>query len=194
MGCNGNTPIRSWNDWPHQCPTDIRDIISYIKIDSTIGEYKNSDTFKPSGETWNTNTVTYGTNASLKANRSDDNQMNAEATQWNTQSKSLPDDPDIPPALKKVAFIRSGEEWYTTIEIDFGGTTYTDIEISFRNNAATRGDAQGTIPVYSFTGTTWTGTKTLYVTLKHPGDFILGMRLIDDSSNYYFCEMEWIGV
>jgi hypothetical protein len=175
-------------------PHDPREIIAYIKIANTDGVYMDSNTYKPAGVTWTANTVVFGSTATVTANRTDDKQKEAEAAQWNQQNKMLPDDPDIPPALEKVVFMRSGNEWLNNIEIDFGGETYTDIEISFRNNAATRGDAQGTIQVFSFTGESFTGTDTMYVTLKRTGQFMMGMRLKDGGGNYYFFEMEWNGV
>ena len=134
-----------------------------------------SDTFKPTGITWQENTVTYGTSASCKANRTDDGQDVAEAEQWNTQNKMLPDDTDLPPALKNIAFLRGGDRWNNNIDIDFGGGTFSSVQLSFRNNAATRGDAQGTIPVYDWSGVSLTGTKTLTVTLNQPGDYLIGL-------------------
>ena len=73
MACNGSTPIHSWNDFPAKCPTDIRELIAYVKLGSTEGVFKRSTDFIiPEAGTWQTNIATYGTIAQCTANRTDD--------------------------------------------------------------------------------------------------------------------------
>jgi hypothetical protein len=63
--------------------------------------------------------------------------------------------------------------------------------LSFRDNAATRGDFAGTIPVISFTGMNYTGNTSLEVTLKQLGTVIMGLRAINAAGDYSMFEMEW---
>ncbi len=94
-----------------------------------------------------------------------------------------------PPA--KVIFLRGGPAWEMSIPINFGGATYNDLQLSFRDNAGTRGDYAGTVPVIAFQGL-FTGAQTLSVTLKSPGRISMGLRSIDLSGNWSMFEMEWI--
>lgn len=71
-------------------------------------------------------------------------------------------------------FLRGGDEWTMEIPLDFGGSDVSAVQLSLRNNAATRGDAQGTVPVIAFSGTV-SGAQTLTVTLKEPGQVCIGL-------------------
>jgi hypothetical protein len=81
------------------------------------------------------------------------------------------------------------------VQFQFGGTTYTDIQLSFRDNAASSGDfsggSTGSIPVASFAGN-FTGAVDLKVVLKQFGRFSMMLVLKDNGSgNYSTFEMEW---
>ena len=69
---------------------------------------------------------------------------------------------------------------------------YVNFELSYRDNAGTRGDAQGTVPVISFSGTSFTDPLVLYVTLKQVGHVSMGLRAIDNAGNWSMYESEWI--
>lgn len=67
----------------------------------------------------------------------------------------------------------------------------SNIQLSFRDNAGTRGDQSGTIPVISFTGS-FTGSKNLVLTLKQLGHVVMGLRAIDSLGAWSMYESEWI--
>jgi len=101
-----------------------------------------------------------------------------------------------PPALNKVAFLRAGNEYQMEFDINLGGNSYTDLLLSFRDNAAVPGDfvsgGTGTIPVFKFSGIL-TGIKTMKISLLMPGTFVMGMKAVTGGSHSMF-EMEWIVV
>jgi hypothetical protein len=70
-------------------------------------------------------------------------------------------------------------------------STYTDVQLSFRDNAGTRGDMTGTIPAISFTGS-FTGVQKLSLTLKTIGVAVMRIRLIHSGGAYSMYESEWI--
>jgi|GEM_PF-903212 len=73
----------------------------------------------------------------------------------------------VAPPLQQVAFLRGGHQWRMYIPIDFGTDPLTDLTLTFRDNYATRGDAQGTIPLISLPGGPYTGLHFLGVTLHY---------------------------
>ena len=79
-----------------------------------------------------------------------------------------------------------------SIPLTIGATQTSDIQLSFMENAATRGDYAGTIPVISWSGSVYTGTLTLIVTLlPTERDFWMGLRIIDTSSNWSMYDSLW---
>ena len=84
-----------------------------------------------------------------------------------------------------------------TFSIALGAATYTDLQISFRDNAATPGQftgtGTGTIPAFLFTGAL-TGTVAMQVTLNMLGSFVMAISARDGSGNSSMFEMEWVVV
>lgn len=97
----------------------------------------------------------------------------------------------LTPPLKNVIFLRGGLQWQNEITLALGGSSYADIQLSYRDNAGTRGDLSGTIPVISWTGS-FTGTQVLKVTLNTVGRATIGIRLLHASGDYSMYESEWI--
>jgi hypothetical protein len=81
-----------------------------------------------------------------------------------------------------------------TIPLSTGGTTLTDIQLNFRDNAAASGDyvggSTGGIPAISFTGS-FSGSLTLNVTFSRVGGQ-LAFRAIDTMGNYSMFGMECV--
>jgi hypothetical protein len=101
-------------------------------------------------------------------------------------------DTKIAPPLRKLIYLRGGSQWAMSIPLTIGATQTSDIQLSFMENAATRGDHAGTIPVISWSGSVYTGTLTLLVTLlPTQGDFWMGLRIIDTSSNWSMYDSLW---
>lgn len=166
---------------------------SWANITGTTTAFALSGTFLRS--TWITSPFSAGLAVpACAALGTDDLQKVADAQQWNFQHLTAKLDATVPPPLKKLLFLRGGVQWKNQITLTLGGATYNDLQLSFRDNAATRGDAQGTIPVISFTGGNLTGSITLEVVLKQFGRFKMGLRAIDGSSNNSMFEMDWVVV
>jgi hypothetical protein len=92
--------------------------------------------------------------------------------------------------------MRGGTQWEMDIQIDFGPDTYSDVQLSLRDNGATSGDFQdataGTIPVISFPGN-FTGMQNFRVTLSQFGRMSAAFVARDNyTTQYSMFEMEWV--
>jgi hypothetical protein len=122
---------------------------------------------------------------------SDNSLKVADANRWNFQHRTANLDAALTQPLKEVMFFRAGNEWIMNVPIGLGTLAYPDLQLSFRNDAGTRGDYQGAIPVISFTARNYTGSVNLALTLRTTGTFIMGLRAIDLRGNYYMYESTW---
>jgi hypothetical protein len=182
---------QSWIDLQHAKPVDILNLVADAYIGSTAGAFANSSNYGTPGS-WATNSFTITSAPTCAALGTDDLAIVANAAQWNFShsTANVASTNAIP--LRKVIFLRAGRQWQMTIPVSLGGSTYTDIQLSFLDNAATRGDAQGTVPVIQWTGS-FTGDVSLKVTLKEPGKYTMGLRAVTGGNTSMF-EMEWIVV
>ncbi|MBS1914127.1 MAG: hypothetical protein JST22_19220 [Bacteroidetes bacterium] len=189
--CNSTGPITSWIDWQNQAPQDPLDLIARAKLGGTVGIYVNSTTFSsPSGSSYPTAFALNG-DPTCSALGSDNLQNVANANQWNFQHITRNSSATLAPPLSKVIFLRGGTDWEMAIPLDLGAGTYLNIQLSFRDNAGTRGDFAGTVPVIEFAGT-FTGSQTLSITLKRFGHVWMGLRGLDNTSKWSMYESEWI--
>jgi hypothetical protein len=115
----------------------------------------------------------------------------AEAAQWNFQNQSSNISTSIPIPLRQTVFLRAGNEWRMDIPLDFGASVFTDIQLSLRDNAGTKGDAQGTWPVIRWSNAV-TGIVTLSVTVVKTGSFAISLRLTDNVGNVSMYEATWL--
>ena len=180
---------QSWIDLQHAKPVDVLNLIADAYIGSTAGAFANSSNYGTPGS-WATNSFTITSAPTCAALGTDNLAKVADAAQWNFShsTANVASTNAIP--LRKVIFLRAGEQWQMTVPVSLGGSTYTDIQLSFLDNAATRGDAQGTVPVIQWTGS-FTGDVSLKVTLKTPGKYTMGLRAVTGGNTSMF-EMEWI--
>lgn len=188
--------VQSWNDLIAMPPADPRDLIGNAVIAGTTVQFLRSNSFTISSGTWITSPFSLGPSAPVCAALGVDSYQCVEwANQWNFDhlTAKVGDSLTALPLLK-LAFLRAGTQWKNIMRLNLGPATYNDLQLSYRDNAATRGDAQGTIPVISFTGGNLTGNVILEITLKRTGHFMMGLRGIDGSSNRSMYEMEWIVV
>lgn len=191
--CNPTSAITSWIDWQSQSPQSPLDLIARAKFGGSVGAYANSTTFSTSTGTIITSPFVYNGTPVCSALGTDNLQRVADADQWNFSHLTRNSSATLAPPLAKVIFLRGGADWEMSIPINFGGATYNDLQLSFRDNAGTRGDFAGTVPVIAFSGI-YTGAQTLTVTLKSFGRMSMGLRTIDQSANWSMFEMEWIVV
>jgi hypothetical protein len=188
--------VQSWNDLITMQPADPRDLIGNAAIQGSTVQFLMSSTFTITSGTWLPSPFALGSAVPTCATLGTDSFQCIEwANQWNFDHLTAKvGDALIALPLLKVIFLRAGTQWKNMIRLNLGGATYNDLQLSYRDNAATRGDSRGTIPVVSFMGGNLTGNITLEVTLKQPGHYMMGLRAIDGSSNRSMYEMEWIVV
>ena len=184
---------QSWNDLQVFQPINPVDLIAWANIASSTTSFRMSPNFATGP--WITSPFSLSSTPPYVAALGTDNLQNvADADQWNFQHLTgKGGDTTITLPLLKVIFLRGGAQWKNSIRLTLGGATYNDLQLSFRDNAATRGDYRGTIPVISFTGGNLTATITLEVVLKTFGEYTMGLRAYD-GSNISMFEMEWIVV
>lgn len=109
-------------------------------------------------------------------------QMVANAAQWNFDH--LTANTSLAPPLPNRLYLRGGTQWRMDIPLNLGYIGYSELLVSLLNNAATRGDCQGTVPAILFNARTYSGPAILRVTIKKFGNFMVGIRG-KDVNNYY---------
>lgn len=166
-------------------------MIARAEFGGSVGAYADSATFHTYSGTIVASPFVYTGTPTCSALGTDSLQRVTDADQWNFSHMTRNSSAMLAPPLAKVIFLRGGVAWEMSIPINFGGATYNDLQLSFRDNAGTRGDYAGTVPVIAFQGL-FTGAQTLALTLKRPGRISMGLRAIDLSGNWSMFEMEWI--
>ena len=196
MSCNCLAPdaADNWRELASANPRNPLDIIANATLNGNTGLFLNSTTFATPPSIWHA----AGSPVALTANPTDaalgsDQQINvANANQWQFKKPTWNSDTKIAPPLRKLIYLRGGNQWAMSIPLTIGATQTSDIHLAFMENAATRGDHAGTIPVISWSGSVYTGTLTLLVTLlPTQGDFWMGLRIVDTSSNWSMYDSLW---
>ncbi|MBR9977713.1 MAG: hypothetical protein KFH87_06445 [Bacteroidetes bacterium] len=190
-GCAPIHQVRSWYDLASICPEDPRNLIADATLAATTGELYNSSTF--ADQTWATTPLSILSTPKVSALGTDDAQKVADAKQWEFSHLTWNDDANLAIPLQKVIFLRGGTDWTNALSIAFEGTPIEEVQISFLNNAATRGDKQGTIPVIRWADGSWSGTVSLTLVLRKYGQYTLGIWTYD-GTNYAMYELIIISV
>ena len=189
MGCGCNDPVNSWYDWAHQMPTDIFELVAMARLGPTTGSFLNSTTFNTPSVAWTEAGITFSGEPVVAALATDSGLAINNANHFNFSHELRNQSALLAPPLQKVIFAREGTQWENLITLAFGGVTYNDLQLSFRDNAGTRGDAQGTIPVISWTGS-FTGNQQLGLVLKTEGHVSLMLRAITAAGDWSAFEIE----
>ncbi len=189
MACGCNDPVNSWYDWAHQMPANILDLVAIARLGGTTGAFLNSTTFNTPPVAWTASGIAYSGEPLVAALATDSGLAINNANQFNFGHELRNQSVLLAPPLQKVIFARAGTEWENLITLALGGVTYTDLQLSFRDNAGTRGDAQGTIPVISWTGS-FTGNQQLELVFKRKGQAVLMLRAINAAGDWSAFEME----
>lgn len=163
-----------------------------LLVGSTQGVLVNSTNYNTSPWAANTVVIKAGQSPQCSALEATNAQMTANANQWNFAAQTNNAAATLAPPLLRAVFLRCGVQWQMTLPLDFGGTTYTNLQLSLLDNAGTRGDAQGTVQVIQWAGS-FTGATTLLLTLKAFGTFIIGLRC-DTGAAVSMYESRWIVV
>jgi hypothetical protein len=185
---------QSWYDTAIQQPVDPRVLIANCEFGGIPGTFVRTQSFGASA--WIASPFAYAGVPKCESLHGDDLLAVAEAAQWTFQHQIINIAATNPPALSKVAFMRVGPDVQMVFDIDLGGSSYTDLLLSFRDNAAVPGDFvsgnTGTIPAIKFTGSL-TGQKTMKVSLKKLGTYVMGLKAVTGGNHSLF-EMEWVVV
>ncbi len=189
MACGCNDPVNSWYDWAHQMPVNILDLVAMAQLGGMPGTFLNSTTFNTPPVAWTASGIAYSGEPLVAALATDSGLAINNANQYNFSHEQRNQSALLAPPLQKVIFARAGTEWENLITLALGGVTYTDLQLSFRDNAGTRGDAQGTIPVISWTGS-FTGNQQLGLVFKQRSQVSLMIRAINAASDWSAFEME----
>ncbi len=189
MGCNCNDPVNSWYGWAHQMPANILDLVAMAQLGGVPGIFLNSTSFNTPPVAWTASGIAYSGEPVVAALATDSGLAINNANRYNFSHEQRNQSALLAPPLQKVIFARAGTEWENLITLAFGGVTYNDLQLSFRDNAGTRGDAQGTIPVISWTGS-FTGNQQLGLVFQEPGHVSLMLRAITAAGDWSAFEIE----
>ena len=187
---------QSWYDLAVRLPGEIRDFIADAYLNLTQATFSRSTTYLQTA--WFTNTISLGATASCSTLRTDQGGMAADAAQWNLSHQIVNTSATLQPPLKRIVFLRGGSDWQMKLQLVFGGTTYTDIQLSFRDNGTSSGDfiggSSGSIPVVKFAGN-FTGNVDLLLTLKQFGTFPMMLVVKNNATaEYSVFELEFVVV
>ncbi len=213
-GCKSSNSIVSWIDFDRMTPQNPLDLIEYAEIRTVPGIYLNSNNLLiPGGSTappvspplgpppappltpWIASPFLYNGTPICQANESDNYQMVSDAKQWNFLHQTANTSAYLAIPMRKVIFLRGGTQWTNVISLNLGAQSYPNLQLTFRDNAATRGDYAGSYPVIDFSnsGTPFTGNVDLSLILKSMGHVSMVLRGIDVAGpNWSMFEMEWI--
>jgi hypothetical protein len=194
--CNNSRVINSWNDMAVHSPWDVRDLVANVNLGIASGQFTRSTNFLQSSWGGSSPLADTGT-AQVTSNQANDFLTVNNAAQWNFSHKMVNVDTTLPPPLRKVLYVRGGVAWLNSVEIDFGGNNYVNVQLTVRDNGGVAGNfldsASGSIPVASFQGT-YTGHQTLAFSTK--GFFGRAMMCIvaknNDTGVWSMFEMEWV--
>lgn len=198
-GCNSRQSVQSWNDLQCQMPTVPREVIAIALLGNAVGAWTLSSNYnRPAGASvWIASPIAYSGESSLSTNALDEQQQVFDAGVWNAQNTTVNILTTTAPPLRKMVFVRAGASWTNAIPLALGvSPQFTELQLSLLENAATRGDAQGTIPVYRWATGPYTGSQILSIVILSPGRYSLGLMGINNNStpDYSIFEMDVVAV
>lgn len=172
-GCNG--PITDWYALENSVPKNPFDAIAFASFAGVDGVFEYSSDFI--GTNAATTPLSLAAGGIVETWATDSGQMVGDAQMYTMQHKMVNVSSSVPPPLHKLAFVRSGIQWKNTLLIDVG-VDLDYMQLSFLENAGTRGDAQGQVPVIKFDGPIVNGQHILVLTLEYPMAISLGLMTL----------------
>ncbi len=190
-----NLSTTGWNAFVQAQPIDPLSVIASCQIGPVPGVWERSTNFLQPG--WGTNSLAYtGNNTTMVSLNTTDATTVAFAAQWVVQTRMVNVGAGISPTIAKVAFVKAGAYWDNQIEIGFGVTSWTNVQLSFRDNLGTLGtfasSATGAVPVFLF-GAGITGAMVLHMTIPNPGTYSL-VLVMNNAGTYSTFEMEIVAL
>lgn len=104
-----------------------------------------------------------------------DRLLDSAIAQWTMQNLMANAATDLATPLRSLVFLRAGDRWKSLINLTFASAC-DYLEISFLDNAGTKGDDEGAVPVIRFDGPITAATFPLILSTKMPGEILLGLR------------------
>jgi len=198
-GCSSKSQVSSWNDLLCQPPVDPRDVIAFCRLGGVEGVWALSGDYnQPAGASvWVPSPVIVQSESLVTTNGADQLQNVFDAQSWNQMHRTVNVAATVAPPLRKTVFMRAGMGWQNTVGINVGSSpTFASFQLSLLENAATRGDAQGTIPVFEWNSGPYSGLLQLGLVIDNPGRYTFGLLGIDSSSpaNYSMFELDVMAV
>ena len=192
MGCGCNDPITDWYALRNHVPRNPFDVVAWAEFAGLQGTFEYSSDYLTGGTAFVATPLSInGAKGVVDAWESDNLQMVGDAAMWTQQHQMINVSNDVPPPLHKLVFMRGGTAWKNTFFLDVG----VDVDyvlLSFLENAGTRGDAQGQVPVIRFDGPIIAGLHPLTLTLKRMGAMSMGLKtLATVSGDDAMMEMDW---
>jgi len=196
---NSSGSIQSWYDLQDYAPRNPLDLIWLAQIydgaNTDIGVFLNSSTYNTPPSSWlAASPFSYNGTPACVTNETTKPEKILEQSNWNFTHLTRNSSTLLAPPLRTMIFLRGGKEWTMNIPVNLGAGSYSDLELSFLENAGTRGDYLGTIPVISFTARAYTGSVTFKIISQQLGKVSMGLRAIDASGNWSMFAMDWIVV
>lgn len=190
-----NLSTSGWNSFVQAQPLDPLSIIANCALGGAIGIWQRSTNFLQAS--WGSNTVAFtGNSTTLTSLDTTDASTIALAAQWVTQTKMVNVGAGVNPSVSKIGFIKAGPLWQNAIEIGFGATNWTNVQLSLRDNLGTTGvfagSGTGAVPAFTFSGIV-TGNTVLYLTIPRPGAYSL-VLVMNNAGTYSTFEMEIIAL
>jgi hypothetical protein len=194
MGCGCSNPnlIASWEDIQRLAPMNPMDLIANAQFGATQGAFLFSATYITPGGAWGTPTMAISAEATVATLASDSLVTAADAAQWNFSHQTVNVGAVVPPPLRRRVFLRAGTKWQNTIPLSIGPDIHNDFQLSFLDNAGTRGDYAGTVPVIWFNTSLSGSANSLVLTLRITGRVSVGLRSLNTNTGFYeMFEMDW---
>jgi hypothetical protein len=182
--------MRSWSDHQTMMPKCPLDLLWYAKLGTVEGIVGSSAYFyQPASGSWRDPLVAISGKPTCCAAGTDAEQKLEEARYWTFAHQTYYGDLNAAKPLRKLIFLRGGVDWRMKIPLTFS-SEWTNVLFSLRNNAATRGDAQGMVPVISFAGA-YSGAHELEVSIRSFGQATMALVGTQSGDTAMF-EMEWV--
>ena len=202
MGCNcnnqaqgiGRMGLQSWNDLLITDPVNPLDIIAYSTLNRITGSWSLTSTYAtptpPS--VWGTTPIAIAGDVTTLSNNATEAQTVFDATSYDFSHTSINIQSTLAPPLRKMVFMRADVLWTNRLPLSISGSpNVVEVELSLLENAATRGDAQGTYPVIRWPAPgPYVGAMDLELVFKRAGRFSLGVMTIDNNSTPGWAMME----
>ena len=189
-------PASGWGDLQVAAPLDPRLLITYATLGATFGTFVRSTNALQAA--WVASTIPgfTGNNTKVVSLDTTDAATTVDCTQWTFSHQMVNVAANIPPILKNTAYVRMGAYNDNQLEIDLGGTTWNNVQITFFQNLATSGQflngATGSIPAILI-GNGFTGLQVLHVNLIQLGVYHIALIMQNSGSGAWSVfPMEWV--